>query len=449
MNLRTISRHAPWLFPAALVASIAPGCGQGNSLVGGVCAAGYVQCGDRCVISDEANCGACGAACAAGAACIAGRCAAVDGAIPSPDGAADADASESIDGSTADATTPLDAEDAEADTTLPDATSDGGPSDDSSVDGAASDASDDVDSGCNPPFDTPDHCGDCQTQCAGATPRCAPDGAGSFVCAPPCDPGQEACGGVCTDVTSDPSNCSACGVVCPSQICSQSKCVGTTPGGIVFIGHDYQSTPAGTAQARVLANAVFLGEPRGPAADHVEVLSYERYADAANVAQIKALLAASTPAGRVLDITSTTNDGDVANLTFAAYSVLLIPDQSNASAGVDLGALGASWASALASFAQTGGVVVVLDGGTGAAQMPALVSGTGLLDITSQAPLATGTPIRVFSPGDAVGVGVVSPYAAGMSSVTVDTEPNGGNVVYVVGPSTDAALAPVVVHKVF
>jgi hypothetical protein len=217
----------------------------------------------------------------------------------------------------------------------------------------------------------------------------------------------------------------------------------------VFIGHDYRAAVAGTAQSHVLANAVFLGPPRGAGSDDVEVLSYERYADANAVARVHSILAASTPAGRTLHITSTQTDADVSAMSFATYSVLLVADQSKAAASVDLGALGASWAPALAAFTQAGGIVVILDGGTGAAQMPALTSATGLLGVTGQAPLANGTPIHVWAPGDAVGVGVVSPYAAGANSVTVTTEPNGGNVSYVVGLPTDAAQSPVVVHKVF
>lgn len=42
---------------------------------------------------------------------------------------------------------------------------------------------------------------------------------------PSCPAGQAACGGVCIDVTSDPTNCGACGKTCSaSQICSGATC---------------------------------------------------------------------------------------------------------------------------------------------------------------------------------------------------------------------------------
>jgi hypothetical protein len=407
------------LLPIAVAIAAVPGCGRDDALVGGSCASGYVPCGDRCVVSDEANCGGCGVVCAERSACVAGRCTWPDGEIAdavapdaTPDGTATGDA------------------DATGD--------DDGPSE-ANADGSAADA--------------PGNADGADATAADATPADAADADGASDdgadAAVQCAAGQQVCADGCTDLTSDPYNCGACGNVCPSQLCSQSACIGTTPGSLVFIGHDYRSTPQNTAQARVLANSVLLGPPRGPALNDIEVLSYERYADARAVARVQAILAAYTPAGRTLHITSTQTDADVAGLSFATYSVLLVPDQPNAQGDVDLGALGGSWANALSAFTQAGGIVVVLDGGTGAGQMPALVTGTGLLAVTAQAPLPSGTPIDVWAPGDAVGVGVVSPYAAGTNSVTVTTEANGGNVTYVVTMPTDAALSPVVVHKVF
>ena len=53
-----------------------------------------------------------------------------------------------------------------------------------------------------------------------------------------------------------------------------------------------------------------------------------------------------------------------------------------------------------------------------------------------------------MAPWDAVGVGVVTPYAATASSTFVTTEANAGNVVYVV-TGMGSGASPVVVHKVF
>ena len=462
-----------WLFPAAIAAIAAPGCGEDNALVGGVCAPGYVRCGASCALSDEHNCGACGVACATGTTCVAGSCTGGDASFTdaSSDANADAtfaDASDASDGAAApdanasDGATSLDAAtgvDASPDATLLDASAqDASPVDatvDATIDGSgddgsASDAPDDVDTGCNPPFNTPAQCGDCFTECGDAAPLCAPNGVGGFACTIQCGPGETNCGGACTDLTSDPANCSACGVFCPSQICVNSGCVGSTPGSVVFIGHDYDTAANlnGSAQARVLANAVFLGTPRGPSGTEIDLLTYAHYADSAALTQVQRILNASTPAGRTLVNIVTTNDDDVTNLTFASYGVLLVLDEPSAPSG-ELGTLGTTWSNAISSFAQAGGVVIFLDGGTGVDEMSALVSGTGVLTVSADTPLAPNTHVNVLPTGDVIGVGVTNPYAVAPNSVTVTTEPNGGNVVYVVAPPTDASLLPVVVHKVF
>jgi hypothetical protein len=129
--------------------------------------------------------------------------------------------------------------------------------------------------------------------------------------------------------------------------------------------------------------------------------------------------------------------------------VFVVLDQPGAPQGA-LATLSASWATTLVTFSQQGGVVVVLDGATGTGEMPTFVTGTGLLRIAAHAPLTTGAPLSVLSRADAVGIGVVNPYAAGGNSASITTEPNGGNVVYVVATSSDASSGmPVVVHKVF
>jgi hypothetical protein len=183
----------------------------------------------------------------------------------------------------------------------------------------------------------------------------------------------------------------------------------------------------------------------------LHVLTYERYADPSAAAHVDAILnAAAAQFGRAFSTTHTSADSDVTDtLTIENYGVLLVPDQVNALGEVDLGALGATWEPTLTAFTGSGGIVVVLDGGTGAAQMPAFVTSAGLLSVTGQAPLAAGTSLAVFAPTDAVSLGVVSPYAAGANSVALSTEANGGQVIYVVVPSSDGGAAtPVVIRKV-
>jgi hypothetical protein len=90
----------------------------------------------------------------------------------------------------------------------------------------------------------------------------------------------------------------------------------------------------------------------------------------------------------------------------------------------------------------------VLDGGTGTDEMPGFVSAAGLLVVGSDTPLSVGTALQVASTTDVVGIGVLSPYAAESHSVTVDTEPNGNSVVWVVDvPNVESSPSPVVVHK--
>lgn len=367
-------------------APLAAGCGSDNSLVGGQCAAGYTPCGTNCC----------------------------------PTGGVDA----SLDRTSLDAPT-----EALSEGDAPNATDgDGAPTDGFGADRIGFSDGPTEDS-------APD----------GNTPEAGEDGEAGEA-GPVCMPPLVDCGGTCVDTTSDPLNCGQCGNVCPSQICQMSQCVGSTAGGVVFIGHDYLTTPGGTAQARVLSNAVFI-----PQSNPLHVLSYERYANAGAITRIKSILdGAATQIGRTLTIASTTTDSDVPNnLTVANYGVLLVADQSTAPAGA-LATLGSSWASTLATFTQAGGIVVVLDGGTGTGEMPQFSSATGLLTVSAQAPIIAGTALDVVAPADAVGTGVVSPYGAGTNSVSIDTEANGGNVVYVVDEPVDGATGlPVVVHKAF
>jgi hypothetical protein len=184
----------------------------------------------------------------------------------------------------------------------------------------------------------------------------------------------------------------------------------------------------------------------------VPVLSYERYASATPLANVKNIIGmAATNIGRTLVLTSTTTDSDVTSgLTIDKYGVLLVADQPNANSG-DLAALGTTWATTIGAFTHAGGVVVVLDSDTGVAEMPAFVSSTQLMNVTSQVSVPIFTQLSVAVPTDAVAQGVASPYAAGAYSATFTTEPGSGSVVYVVtDPSPDGSpSAPVVIHKVF
>jgi hypothetical protein len=496
VSTRSVSRALlALLFVAASAGVFAAGCGVDNALVGGSCAAGYAQCGLHCVklASDPENCGACGHACRPGSACTGGTCdvpldASTDAPLES-ESAADAPAVDeshstgddgSIHTSTGDAgyndafsggesaiepptvEASVDEAQASADDAAPDGgtpvdptgTTDAGFGDDGSngVDPGTPDSGTPDSAGVDSPSTTGDDSSAADSSAVDSAYESSTPGDSAAVDATPIEAGNPCtaplvyCGGACIDVTGDPLNCGACNVVCASQLCDNSQCVGATSGGIVYIGHDYTTTLPGTAQARVLSNAVFV-----PASNPLHVMSYERYARVSAVSHVDAILNnVARQEGRTLSIASTTSDDVVRDqLVLPSYDVLLIHDQPTAPDAA-LAALGAKWASTLSTFTLGGGVVIVLDGGGGIAQMPALATGTALLSVGAHFSTAVGTPLLVTSHVDVIGIGVISPYGAGQSSVSLTTEANGGNVVYVVEIAGDGGSnAPVVVHKAF
>jgi len=484
---RTVLGRVFTALSLTVAAVCAAGCGSDQAIVGGSCAAGYAQCGDKCVdlASDPNNCGACGNACSPTAACALSSCglATADGSPQGggDDGVAPLDGLEGYgDGRTTDAPAPDatlsdgpapdatlsdgPAPDAtQSDGTAPDAFSDAGPNADASADASPDDSATDVNPSADvaidstPPSDsaldsmpTDDTGADANSADdsgldADANAVGQADAAADVDTEAGCNPPALVCSSQCIDPRTDPSNCGDCNITCISGLCQNSVCVGTTTGALVFIGHDFATVPV-SAQARVLSNAVFI-----PQTNPLNVLSYERYSDAAAIANVKTILTgAAQQVGRTLNVTDTVTDSDIPTmLSIQNFGTLLVLDQPGAPHGA-LAALGASWAATLATFSQQRGVVVVLDGATGTGEMPGLLTGTGLLTVTAHAPVTTGAPLTVLSRADAVGIGVLNPYAAGRNSASITTEPNSGSIVYVVATSGGASTAaPVVVHKVF
>ncbi len=209
----------------------------------------------------------------------------------------------------------------------------------------------------------------------------------SFTCPPP----TILCSGVCVDPTSDPDNCGSCGHVCPSNSCVSSTCVGSAPGHVVVIGHDYTTSPSNaSSQARVLSNATFI-----PASNPLRVMSYEEYSNATAVKNAEALVDAEAKLlGRTVTFVATTSSSTVSStIDVTTYDVLLVHDQDSAPSGT-LGTIGTSWdtSGTIATFLHAGGVVIVLTGGTGTAEMPALTTNANLLSITAQATITGRSP---------------------------------------------------------
>ena len=410
-------------------AMTAAGCGNSDgSLVGGSCAGSYTECSLRCVDvqTDPENCGACGVVCMQGG-CAGGVCG-------SPaDASADGTGDGSMDGSTESSNG---------------GDGNGGEPDGAAKDGTVTDTSTDTSTdSCAPPYVTAAHCGDCFTACTGTNDTCKVTDGGVYACAPMCSLPTTNCGGVCVDQNSDPDNCGACGRVCASSICTASICQGAANGDIVYIGHDYSSTPFGTSQARELANAVFLG-----AFNPIRILSFEKFSAPGSVARAKSIITqAATASGRTVAFTVSTTTTDIpSNLVAANYDVLLVYDQVNASSGT-LAPIGASWRATLTTFTHLGGVFITLDGdtmGDGGAggEMPLFETATGQLIVASHTAMPIGALMTVTAPSDSVGTAVVSPYAARRNSSHFSTEANGGAVVYVAVEQT--STEPVVVHKI-
>jgi hypothetical protein len=212
------------------------------------------------------------------------------------------------------------------------------------------------------------------------------------------------------------------------------------PGDVVLIGHDFTNAWNGSAQAKVLVNALSI-----PTTDPIRILSYEDGAPADAVAAAKSLAAAGIH-GRAIDVTVAPSASALESSELSKhYDIVILHD---ASAG-DAVAVGTSWATSLGTFTMKGGVVVALDRGT--SPMPALLSSAGLLAVASHTQLADGAHLIVTDAADVVGAQVLSPYAVLGLPVSFQgiaaPSPDLGWVVRAKGPGLTLG-DPVVVHRI-
>jgi hypothetical protein len=397
------------------------GCGS-DSLVGGGCREGLTECSLQCVDleHDTKNCGACGNICKADEFCSHGTCG-NEGNVYAPDSGSDGgDSAASGDRAASGEVSTVDA--------ARDATSGDGNGTDSQGDGHV----------CVPPFDSAEQCGDCDTRCTGPTPVCGLQG--TYKCLAACEPPLEACGPVCVDKFSDESNCGACGNICPSGICQAGKCVGAGFGHEIVIGMDYSDATLSqtSAQVTMLANAVLVvNKPT------INVLAYDEFSDAVTVSRIQMWLKAAA-SGRTLNFQSAPDWMSVpAKLAVTNYQVFLVYDQPTAPVD-QMATSGTLWNGAMDAFAKGGGVIVVLEGGTG--HNADLLTNGGLLSVTGETSIA-GMQVRVDAPTDVVGLYLPNVFVARKNSVAfMTTQVPDNRHVFVV--KDNAGGLPVVVHAV-
>jgi len=302
-------------------------------------------------------------------------------------------------------------------------------------------------SGCTPPFDTAEHCGSCNTVCVDPTPVCTPVG-NTHECQINCDLPLVNCNNACVDLNSDSEHCGACNVSCPSAICSGGQCIGAQAGHIVSVCMNYREVVS-TSQAPItlLGNAVFL-----PLINPVKVLAFSQYADPTVQARVDQTIgwAAQARGGRTFQITTVTNPDDVnAQLQKPDYDVFLIYDQQLAAAGI-LGGYGTQWSKAIESFSFVGGIIVALDGNTGAREMGVLLTNAGILPVTAQSTVSR-TQVYNRRAGDVIGVNVVSPFLAPRDACVFTTSAVDDSITSFVvtdNPTLATDRRPVAVHRI-
>ncbi|MGC4092625.1 MAG: hypothetical protein QM756_33040 [Polyangiaceae bacterium] len=456
MSKRFSVRNA--LMWGALGLSVPVACDTGG-LVGGKCKTGRLLCDSDCVDpqTDPNNCGKCGNVCEPGLVCSQADC------VP-PGSTGGSGGTGGRGGSSSGGTSGVGAE-AGAETggnggetsggSGGGATPGGGTTNGGVNNGGTSGSTPNGGNGgeagaCVAPFKTALQCGDCNTQCVQPNPICSPDKMGGYQCVPVCEAPLVLCNTTCVDLNTDSDNCGRCDNPCPTGICSGAKCVGASPGHVALYCMDYAWAQDQTSHTTLLGNStIFL-----PRRSRVRILAYTAWAPATVRSQVNKVIGwSATALNKTYALDAVTDPATLsARLTIQDYDVFLVYEQSEATSG-DLATLGATWAPTLRSFAEAGGVVVVLDGAQGVNEMPDFITSAGLLPLnghTAIPPEDVSTQFFVRAPADQLATGVLSPMSPKPYSCVFDLAgPPPADVSFVV---TDAAAPdpgkPVVVHRV-
>lgn len=426
-----MSRNKRLSFWAILIGLAFPAACGSSGVVGGKCAADYIECDGKCVDSrnDANNCGGCKLTCPTDVACEDSLC---DGRPAGNAGSAGKSGAGNGDsGASGDAGSSTGGRGGNG----------GGEEDDA---GNLTDANPDGDAACLPPYDRPAACGDCKTQCPASAPLCTPDGAGSFNCVLLCDAPLVPCNGQCVDLNIDSENCGACGNFCPSGICQGGKCVGANFGNVMLACMNYQVPAANTAPTELIGNAAFIKR-----SGTVRILAYTEYVTATAKSRVDAAIGyAAQSRNRMFTVAALAKSTmATAMLNIANYDVFLVYDQTEAPAGT-LASVGAAWkaSSVIDSYVAAGGTVIVLSGGT--SEMDEFLSNSELLDVSKQTAV-TGNTLYNNAPGDALGSQVISPFLAPVDSCTFTTTTTPDmSTVFVVRDKAGGLGKPVVIHRV-
>jgi hypothetical protein len=207
---------------------------------------------------------------------------------------------------------------------------------------------------------------------------------------------------------------------------------------------NYSQTTA--SASALLGNAIFLS-----LINPVRIVAYDEYAEPAVVTRVNDVIASIAAARNRTYVTRTISvAADMpAELNLSQHDVVLVYDQPLAAAGT-LATIGASWAAGLDAFAAGGGTVVALSSATGVAQMDDLMTSGGLLDVSDLLAKPSGQ-LYNNAPGDAIGLGVVSPFAVRRDTCTFQTSATPGPSTVFVVTDADPAQAQgnaVVVHRI-